>query len=397
MESLFRNSILQTKATSLDFKRYLHKKIDWNYRLIGIKGARGIGKTTLLLQHLKEKKEPPNIAIYVSLDDFYFSTNSLLEFVDSFTQNGGKYIYLDEVHKYPNWSATIKNIYDIYKDLKIIFTSSSAIALEKSKADLSRRAAMYTINELSFREYIELTLKIKIPTISLQNIIENHYKLSIEITDKIKPIPLFQEYLNKGAYPFVTEGNTLFYNRLKASINQIIEADLPSIINIEYSSVVKLKKLLKILAETPPFKPNITKLSEKIGTSRDRLLLFLQYLKNSQLINLLHKNTKGISYLVKPDKIFIHNTTLLYALNKNEINIGTVRELFFLNQVSSIYNVSYPDYGDFFVDNKYTFEIGGKNKTKKQIANIKEGYIVADNIEFGYEKKIPLWLFGFLY
>ncbi len=396
MINLYRNSILQIKSTSLSFKRYLYKRIDWQYRLIGIKGARGIGKTTLLLQYLKAQNFPMNKAIFISLDNIYFTVHKLVEFADEFVANGGELLVLDEVHKYPNWSVEVKNIYDIHKNLRIIFTSSSAIAMEKGKADLSRRAAIYTMNEMSLREFVELTLKIKLPVFSLEDVIKKHNEISLEISEKIKPLIIFAQYLQKGAYPFITEGETLFQNRLKATTNQIIEVDLPAIVKIEYSSIYKLKKLLKILAETPPFKPNISELSEKIETSRDRILLFLHYLNEAQLIKTLHRNSKGMSYLSKPEKIYIHNSTLLNALCENSANIGTVREIFFLNQLSAIYEVNYPQKGD-FSSGKYTFEIGGKNKTRKQIIDIPNSFVVADDIEFGINNKIPLWVFGFLY
>ncbi len=397
MQKIIQKSVLQIENISLKFKRYLFNEIDWNFRLISIHGARGVGKTTLILQYLKEKQYSPEKAIYVSLDNLHFTTNTLSDFTDNFVKFGGKYLFLDEVHKYSNWSREIKNIYDTYKNLQIVFTSSSILELHKGEVDLSRRAAIYYLNELSIREYIELNQGLKLPIYELSDILENHHQISKELKKQLTPIALFHEYLKFGAYPFINEGKTLFYKRLNSAINQIIENDINAVINIEYSTIIKIKKLLKIIAESPPFKPNITKLSEKIGTSREKLLKYLEYLDKAQLISLLKRDTKGMSYLSKPEKIFLNNSTIMNALSPEEPEIGTLREIFFFNQLAVKNKVNYSSKGDFLVNNKYTFEVGGKNKTKKQIVGVPDSYIVADNIEFGFQNKIPIWLFGFLY
>jgi hypothetical protein len=397
MEKLIEKSISKTNKVSLNFKRYLFNEIDWNTRLIGIKGARGTGKTTMMLQRLKSNYRNNKIAAYISMDDIYFSANSMVGFADYFVKNGGKLLFIDEVHKYPGWSKELKNIYDDHQELSIVFTTSSALEIYKGEADLSRRAIIYNLNELSLREYIALIHNIKIPPVSLPDVLTKQNEISSHINQLIKPIALFNEYNRYGAYPFIAEGKTKYYERLETIVNMIIENDLPSMVEIEYQTILKIKKLLYILAGIVPYKPNIAELSRKIGTSRDLLSKYLELLDKANLIKQLHSDNKSISYMAKPEKIYLNNTTLMYVLNENNTNPGTIRETFFMNQLSCNHKISYPKSGDFLIDSKILFEIGGQNKTREQIKGIENSYIAADGIEYGFKEKFPLWLFGFLY
>ena len=379
------------------FIRDIERQIDWNNRLIGVKGARGVGKTTMLLQHIGKSLPSDQRTVYVSLDDIWFSANSLVDFTDLFVKNGGEFLILDEVHHYRNWSQEIKNIYDDHPDLKIIFTGSSIIHLGKSQADLSRRAVIYEMHGLSFREYIKLNNRKDFDVINLKSILKDHVQFSREITGKIKPIQLFNEYLKIGYYPYFIENKDSYHNKLAQTVNLVLEVDLPYAQDISSLSIDKLKKLLYILAVSVPFKPNVLKLSEKTGISRNTIIQFINYLADAKIINLLNSDSSGISQLQKPQKIYLHHPNLLYTLAPENANTGSVRESFFNNQLSNVYKVNYTDKGDFLVNDKYTFEIGGKNKSRKQIADVPDSFIASDYLEIGFRNRIPLWLFGFLY
>ncbi len=397
MEELFNISRKKISEAPTLFKRYLLSEIDTERQLTGIRGARGCGKTTLLLQLLKPiAKKHPNEVLYVSLDNLYFSTNSLFELAGYFSKIGGKYLYLDEVHKYRNWSQEIKNIYDSYSELQIIFTGSSALEIDKAKYDLSRRALMFTLYGLSFREFLELKYQIALPSFPLEDIINRHELIAGEILNKIKPFKHFYEYLKEGYYPFFVKEKNFYLQQLQETVNIVIETDLTAIYNIDYNSTLKLKKLLYLIGRMVPYIPNIKKLSEQVGTTRDTLLRFLHLLHNAHILRWLSSNANGINFMNKPEKLYLQNTNIAFAL-QNKMNSGTLRETFFLNQISQNHKVTYPKQGDFMVDEKYLFEIGGKSKDYKQIAGIENSYIAADDIEYGFGNKIPLWLFGFLY
>ena len=397
MEQLISNSIKKIENTNLDFKRFIIDEINWKRRLIGIKGARGTGKTTLLLQYIKENFGISDEVLYISLDNIYFTDNKLVNLADTFAKSGGKHLFIDEVHKYPDWSREIKNIYDDYPELKIVFTGSSILEIDKSEVDLSRRAVIYELPALSLREFIAIKYGIETKVYSLSGILDNHKDFASQINKKIKPIKEFNNYNRYGAYPFFIEAELEYSDHIKMIINLILETDLPASTSIDYNSIIKIKQLLYVISESVPFQPNISKLSNKIGVTRDTLIKYLFYLEKAHLIALLRSNTKGISKMAKPDKIYLNNSNLLYALQPNLVNSGTIRETFFHNQLSVKHKVELPKNGDFIVDDKYVFEIGGRGKTKKQIINIQNAYIVADNIEYGFKNKIPLWLFGFLY
>ena len=394
MNELLSISRRKIKNVSDIFIRYLFSQIDTEHQLIGIKGARGSGKTTLLLQLLKQKS--PTETLYVSLDNLYFTNNSLFDLASSFNNKGGKYLYIDEVHRYPNWSQEIKNIYDSFDELKVIFTSSSALEINKGKYDLSRRAIIFELSGMSFREFLELKHSIKLPATSLEKILLSHETIVLQYLEKIKPFMYFDDYLKNGYYPFFIKEDDYYQQQLLETINIVLETDLPAIYNINYNSVYKLKKLLFVVSKLVPYIPNINKLAEQIGTTRDSLLKYLHLLHNAHIISLLTSSSYGNNYLNKPEKLYLQNTNIAYALNNNA-NIGTIRETFFLNQLLVNHKVTYPKQGDFMIDRKFLFEVGGKNKDYKQIADIDNSFIAADDIEFGNGSKIPLWLFGFLY
>lgn len=396
MEELLLEFQSKIMRISLDLQRYLIHQMDLNDKLIAVKGARGAGKTTLLLQ-LAKLHLPLRSTLYVSLDHIYFFDNKLYNLAKQFTQFGGTHLLLDEVHKYPNWSREIKLIYDNFPELKVIFTSSSMLEIYKSESDLSRRAVTYYLKELSFKEFINFETKITFPTYSFTDILENHNTIATELFNRIKPLPLFEKYLKIGAYPYYMENENLYVQKLQNTINLIIEIDINAVEDLNYDTLVKLKKLLITVASSAPFTPNITKLSEKIGLSRNMLVQSIKILERAGLVNELYKDTSGIGVLTKPEKLYLNNSNLMYALAKENTDIGNVRETFFLNQFKGLHEINRSETADFVIDKTYTFEIGGKNKTKKQIVDLENAYVAKDSIEIGFENIIPVWLFGFMY
>ncbi len=397
METLEQKSKVIIESVSLDFIRTFYNTIDWDSRLIGIVGARGTGKTTMLIQHLKSQFPFSDEAIYLTLDDIYFTNHTLVETIERFRQKGGKYLFLDEVHKYPNWAREIKNIYDYYVDIKIVFTGSSIIDLLKQEVDLSRRAVMYELPGLSFREYLHYAGVANLPSYTLNEILSNHSQISAEIVSKIKPLKHFDDYLSYGYYPFHSESKATYHLKLEQVVRMIIDVELQFIDGFDVQKSRKIYQLLYILASNVPFKPNISKLSEKIGIHRNTLVNYIYYLEKARLINSMSATGKSISTLQKPDKIFLENPNLCYVLAPEFVNKGTLRETFLLNQLTYKHQISLPKQGDFLIDETITIEVGGKWKTNKQIVGLQNAYIAADDIEIGSFNKIPLWLFGFLY
>ncbi len=391
------NDLIQ--RTPLSFKRYLMDEIDWNSRLIGISGARGSGKTTLMIQYLKSEIDNLDKAIYISLDDLYFTKINLLDFVFEFRRNGGKYLFIDEVHKYQNWSQELKNIYDQFPDVKVVFSGSSALDIYKGSHDLSRRAMVYNLYGLSFREYLKFYRNIELPTYKLSDLISINNQEITSLTSDFLPVPVFKEYLKWGYYPFYNESRNVatYYKQLINILNTTLDSDLPSIFHINYDSVLKIKKLLAVIAGMVPYQPNITRLSEQAGTSRDSLLKFLDYLEKSNIIKMLHKDATGLTKLNKPEKLFLQNPNLMYAFSNDLPETGNLRETFFLSQLMVNHEVSFADKGDFTVDNKYTFEVGGKKKSRKQILGVQNAFIVSDETDYRSLNKLPLWIFGLLY
>ena len=396
MEKLLEEFQDKINKTTLDFQRYLIDEIEYENQLIAIKGARGSGKTTLLLQHAK-KNLNLKTTLYVSLDHLFFLENTLISLAESFAKFGGTHLLLDEVHKYPNWSREIKLIYDGLPDLNVIFTSSSMLEIYKSESDLSRRAITYDLKELSFREFIQFETKIVFPAHDYKDLIENHNEIALSILEKIKPIPLFTKYLQFGCYPYYKKSPKFYNQKLLNTINLIIEIDINAVDHISYNLILKLKKLLFAIATSAPFTPNITKLSERIGMSRAMLIEAIKQLERAGLVNELYKQTKGIGALTKPEKLYLNNTNLMYALAKDSVNIGNLRETFFINQFKHLATIHLAEQADFLIDGKYTFEVGGKNKTQVQIQGKNNAFIAKDNIEIGFGNVIPVWLFGFMY
>ena len=397
MDTLFEKSYQKVERVKTDFTRSLMYDIQWDNRLICIRGARGVGKTTLLLQQMQRALPKNNSALYASLDNIWFAEHKLSELIDMFIKRGGTHLFLDEVHKYPNWSQELKNAYDDFPELKIVFTGSSLLEILNARADLSRRAVVYEMQGLSFREYLNMCLNTDFPTYTLPEILENQREISTGILKKVKPLQYFSHYLEKGYYPFCFEMKELYFNQLGEIINLILEIELPLLRGVDIAYIHKLKRLLLVIAESAPFTPNVQTLSQHIDINRSTLVAYLHYLQETHLTKHLYRDTTGMSKLQKPDKIFLENTNLAYLLAANNANLGNVRETFFFNQLNYRYPVEFPEKGDFFVDKKYTFEIGGKNKNNRQIYSLENAFIAADNIEYGVENKIPLWMFGFLY
>lgn len=398
MQNLFRYSNALIADVSLNFTRYLYEAIKWDDRLIGITGARGIGKTTLMVQYIRKTYGIGTIALYVSLDHFYFLKNRLFDLAEEFYINGGRHLFIDEVHRYPSWSSELKNIFDNFPNLKIVFSGSSALQIYKAEADLSRRAVMYKLGPMSLREYICLTGNINIGSWTLKEILKNHLSIAQEIRQNIQPIPVFTEYLKGGVYPFYAESTSKFEQRLMSTVNVIIENDLMAIERFSYSTLINIRRILAFIADSVPFKPNITELGRKTGVSRDVLLRLIDLLEKSDLLMLLKQDSTPTGYLTKPEMIYLHNTALIYCLTQNQNpEKGTLRETFFVNQLRENHLVNISRRGDFLVDDYYVFEIGKKDKTGKQISGMENSFVVQDDIEVGYRNFIPLWLFGFLY
>lgn len=387
-----------TAACSTDKIRYLYHQIDWNQRLIGILGARGSGKTTLMLQFIKLNYPDLQNVLYLSIDRVFPPDFTIYKLAESFYLQGGRRLILDEVHKYPGWAVELKNIYDDFPALKLVFSGSSALLLHRAEADLSRRASMYHLRNLSFREFILFKTNVAFETLGLQQVLETHPSLTAYINHNIRPVQLFQEFTKFGAYPYYFEHPLLYHDRVMATVKTIIETDFPAIASFSYSSVVAIQKLLSFIADSVPFKPNIAELSRKTGISRDILLRMIDLLVRADLLLVLRQQSAPTGYFTKPDKIYLHNSSLAWALSQStDPDIGNIRETFFINQLEGIHQLSLPDTADFLVDNKYLFEIGGPSKSKKQLQQVSNAYVLRDQIETGHKNIVPLWLFGFLY
>lgn len=384
-------ALVQTKKV-----RDFINTIDWDNRFVGIKGSRGVGKTTLILQYIRLYFKPDNSVLYISLDNFYFFENRLYDLADDFYKQGGEFLAIDEVHKYTNWAIELKNIYDNMPGLRVVFTGSSLLHLNEAKADLSRRVVMYSMPGLSFREFLWFETKNNFKTFTLDQIIKDHVEIAISIKQKIKPLKYFSDYLKYGYYPFYLENKNSFHQKLSETILTVLEVDIPQYALIQTSHIVALKKLLAVISNSVPFKPNMNSLSERTGISLNTMKLYLKLLNDAELLQLLYVEQKGINSLNKPEKIYLNNPGLMNNLSMNS-NIGNIRETFFFNQLSKKNTVKASKITDFLVNNKYSFEIGGRNKSLKQIKGLKNAYLVKDDIEIGSDNIIPLWLFGFLY
>ncbi len=389
MEKLILRYNYLLEQTNTKFVRYNHDSIDWNDRMIAIVGARGVGKTTLMLQHIKMHL-PKQETIYVSADDMYFTSHSLLDFAEEFHRSGGRYLYIDEVHKYTGWSKETKLIYDYLPNLNIALTGSSILDIFKGTDDLSRRVLLYRMPGMSFREYLNMRYKLNLPTYSLEEVLNHEVKAEgVEF-----PLAAFKEYLRNGYYPFAERGN--YYERLLQTVHTTLETDIPLYANMNATTSVKLKQLMDIIAQSVPFKPNYSSLSKLMGIDRKTLADYLTYMAKAGMLLQLRENAGSISSLGKVEKIYLNNTNLAYLLGDGNANIGNIRETFFLNQTSVVGNVTSSAKSDFTIG-KYTFEVGGRKKGNSQIEGIDNAFVVKDDIEFGFLHTIPLWHFGFLY
>lgn len=389
MEQLFATFQRKIKEISTDFVRYKYSEIKWDGRAFGLVGPRGVGKSYMLLQHIKMHLDK-NEALYVSADNIYFATHRLVDLADSFVKMGGKHLFIDEIHKYEGWSRELKQIIDSYGELQVVISGSSILDIHKGMADLSRRVPIYEMQGLSFREYLKLFHSIDTPRFNMEDVIGGKAEL-LEIEH---PLPYFHDYLRKGYYPFGRDVE--FEMELLQVITQTLEADIPLYMNANVSVGRKLKALLMVVARSVPFKPVMTKIAEVTGISRNDVADYLIYIEKAGMISQLRNDTGGIRGLGKVEKIYLDNTNLIYALASDKADIGNVRETFFMNQTRVGHNVISSSVSDFEIDGK-TFEIGGRKKGHRQIESVSDGYVVKDDIETGYSNVIPLWSFGLLY
>lgn len=398
MEELFRKHRILISATQTDIVRKIIEQIDWEKNLVAIRGSRGVGKTTLIRQYIKLKYGVnAGDALYCAMDSLYFSNHSLLELAERFHLMGGTHLFLDEVHRYDGWSKEVKEIIDLYPDLRITFTGSSLIQILNADADLSRRALSYTMSGLSFREFLLFYKGIELPSYTLSEILLNPDNICDGVNKLCRPQKMFEEYLRVGYYPFYDGNADEYYSRLENVITFIIEQEMPLFCGVEPAYTRKIKALLMFLSENVPFEVNVTKLASYLEINKLTVLSYLSALKRAEILNLLYCDNLSVKKMQKPDKLYLQNTNLMYALHR-ENNIGMVRECFALNQLSVAHEVEYGEkIGDFRVDGKVIFEVGGPDKSFDQIADVADSYILADGIEFPIGKKIPLWLVGMMY
>ena len=390
MNALYEYQQLILSQINISFLRYKYYELDWTRRVFGIVGPRGVGKTTMVLQYIKQNLSLQD-SLYITLDHIYFSTHTLIDVADKFYKEGGKHLIIDEVHKAFNWSIQLKQIIDSYPNMQIIFTGSSILDIYRGAADLSRRAPIYEMQGLSFREYLVLYHDIQTPTLNLDDLINQRITLpSVE-----HPLPLFNDYLKRGYYPFERIASD-FSTNLMQVINRTMETDIPLYANVNISITRKLQNLLVVIAESVPFKPNYKKLAEITGISRNDIADYIYYMERAGMLMSLHDTTQGIRSIGKSNKLYIDNTNLMYVLSPENIDKGNLRETFFLNQMRVNHPIIASQKADFEIGN-YVFEVGGKNKNQKQLDNNPNGYIVKDDIEFGYRNVIPLWAFGLTY
>ncbi len=375
------------KRTPVDFIRYKYGEINWDGRLVGIVGPRGVGKSTMVLQHIKQSADGHRL--YVSADNIYFTSHSLIDFSDEFVKDGGTHLYIDEIHKYPGWSRELKQIYDVHPSLKVVFTGSSVLDIKRGEADLSRRVLMYKMQGLSFREYLQLFHGIKSRAFSFDEILSH----KVELPEVAHPLPLFRDYLNRGYYPFAIEGD--FPTRMMQVVEQTVEVDIPQYADMKVATARKLKRMLVILSGLVPYKPSIESLAAEIGVSKNNVPDYLVYLERAGMIGLLRDDTLGMRGLGKVEKVYVDNPSLMSILS-SEPNIGNIRETFFYNQMRERQDVTASRVSDFTISG-YTFEIGGRKKGKKQIEDVPDGRVVKDDIETGHGIVIPLWHFGMNY
>lgn len=397
MDRLYKTYGRLLAETDLRFTRYLYEKINWDNKLIIIKGAKGVGKTTMLLQHILRTFADKQKALYASLDHIWFANHSLLDLAEYHYTHGGTHLFLDEVHKYKGWQREVKNIYDAYPQLHIVVTGSSMLKLEESMmGDLSRRHRQYTLEGLSFREYMQLEQAAQLPLLSLDTVLNDHFVQASQITSKVKVLRHFEKYLESGYYPFYREEGDGFVDRLQQVVDTIVTSEIPAVSNIEYDSVYKAKQLLAILAESSPYTLNVSALCIALQASRNNVLKLIDLMDKAALVRRLYAADGGMNMLTKPEKVLFYNTNLMFCLTP-KADSGTIRETYLASQLGVDHKLSMPTQGDLVADGKWTFEVGGKSKEFSRIKGIDNSYVVSDNIDIGHGKKIPLWLFGLLY
>lgn len=397
MEILIRRYKKLLAETSTSFHRFLYSEIDWEQPLIGIKGQRGVGKTTMMLQRIKETDPTGEKSFYASLDNLWFADNSLIDLAEEMVKMGVAHLYLDEVHKLSGWERQIKNLHDSYPELHIVFTSSSLLVIDHSIGDLSRRVSMHILPGLSFREFLIYGGHGTFPRLELADILFSHEKIAASISSSLNVLPLFKKYMEKGYYPFFKSMNVSdYYSRLEQTVTTVIESDIPAVEKkIDYETLIKAKRLVAIIAGSLPYIPNLNTLAGVMGTNRAQILKLFDLLDRAGIIRQLFVAINSPKSLAKPQKILLDNSSLMYALEAPQI--GAARESTFSSLLSVNHHVGFAKDGDFIVDGRYLFEIGGKGKGFAQIRNIPDSFVVADDIEFGFGNKIPLWLFGVIY
>lgn len=396
LQSLFDNYHRKIAKVSLNFKRYLYFQINWKARMIGIRGARGVGKTTMLLQHILENYEDIDKTLYASLDDLWFSSHSLMDLVDWADQHGITRLYLDEVHRYEQWSETLKNIYDNYPDMSIVYTSSSLLIMDNAKVDLSRRQTPYTLYGMSFREFLAFEGYLQLSPISLDELLHHHVSHAMKIMESVKITPLFEKYLNHGYYPFYRDVAEDYPIRLRETVTVVIDSDLPAVEKVSFETIQKVKRLLMIISQRVPFQPKMSELWKQLATNNELGLRMLYALDRAHILSLLTSKAKNYKYLYKPDKIFLGNTNLMHILCPT-VDKGNERETFFFSQVRVGHDVKYPMQGDFLINDRWLLEVGGKSKSFEQIADLPNSFLAVDDTEVGHGNRIPLWMFGLLY
>lgn len=399
MEKLFAKKDQLLRLTSMEIVRDMMNLINWDAQLICVRGPRGVGKSTLLLQYIKSHYPDMSAEVlYCSLDSVYFTNHRLLDLAEQFYQNGGKHLFLDEVHKYDTWSKEVKEIYDLYPDMRVVLSGSSVLNILNGDADLSRRCVPYEMQGLSFREYLRFYKQLSFPKATLEEILEHPQQLCGQVLEQCHPLPLFKDYLRNGYYPFYLRHSEDYHTLIEQIISYVVETELPQVYKVDISMVRKIKALMGFLADNLPYEVDAAKLSTTVGVHRTTVVGYLYMLDKAKMTNIIFADNKSLKKLQKPDKVYLENPNMLYAITSSNVEIGTARETFVVNQLRFLHEIEYgKEHGDFKIDGRYTVEVGGQSKKFTQVAGIPDSYILADDIETPFGRKIPLWLLGFLY
>lgn len=399
MQKLFEVQDQLLKQTPMKFVRDCAKKINWGTQLLCIRGAKGVGKSTILKQYIRSHYAAGDrTVLYCSVDSSYFVDHSLFDLAKTFYMNGGKHLFLDEVHKYEHWSREIKEIYDMYADMRVVISGSSLLSIMEGEADLSRRCVSHDIQGFSFREFLQFYHGVDMPIVSLEDLLHNPHAILEALPSDLRPIGLFKEYLQTGYYPYYQKNAIDYYSTIENVVRYVIEVELPQICKVDVGNTRKIRALMNMLAASVPYEVDMNKMSVQSALPRVTLLAYLKHLSDAQLLNLLYSDLLNVKRMQKPDKIYIENTNMLYALSTHPIQIGTIRETFAVNQLTFLHSVEFgKQQGDFLIDGTYRIEIGGADKDFSQIANLPDSYVFADDTDTAVGHKFPLWLLGFLY